>query len=213
MTTLTAGTLKISADNNLGAAPGSVTATQLTLNGGTLNTTASFTLSTNRGITLTANSGIEVNSSTKLIYNGVITGGYGLTINSVNQSGTAAFIGSNNYSGGTTLSSGSLGVYHNSALGSGVLTLADNTNLILGRAVSAISNNISLSGNAIIDFDLDLEYLVVAGGGGGGSRHGGGGGAGGVLTGTTSIDAANVSITVGAGGNGMTTGASTVGGD
>ncbi|NDF44019.1 MAG: hypothetical protein EB137_05540, partial [Actinobacteria bacterium] len=57
ITTISAGTLKISADNNLGTAPVSAVATQITLNGGTLNTTASFTLNSNRGITLGASHG------------------------------------------------------------------------------------------------------------------------------------------------------------
>jgi hypothetical protein len=50
-----------------------------------------------------------------------------------------------------------------------------------------------------------VEYLVVAGGGGGGSNAGGGGGAGGLLTGIVTVVAGtSYSVTVGAGGAGVT---------
>ena len=42
-TTISAGTISISADSGLGTAPGSATAGHLTLNGGTLQSTANFT--------------------------------------------------------------------------------------------------------------------------------------------------------------------------
>ena len=50
--TISAGTLSISADANLGGAPVSATAGQLVINGGTLLATAGFTLNSNRGIAL-----------------------------------------------------------------------------------------------------------------------------------------------------------------
>jgi hypothetical protein len=50
-----------------------------------------------------------------------------------------------------------------------------------------------------------VEYLVVAGGGGGGSNAGGGGGAGGLLTGIVTVaTGASYTVTVGAGGAGVT---------
>jgi hypothetical protein len=58
-----------------------------------------------------------------------------------------------------------------------------------------------------------LQYLVVAGGGAGGAAGGndgsGGGGAGGVLTGTFSLSASIISVTVGAGGASSNSSAST----
>ena len=67
--------LLLPADTNLGAAPGSAVADQLTLSGGTLQTTSSFTLSTNRGITLSTGGGtINTDASTTLTYGGVIDG-------------------------------------------------------------------------------------------------------------------------------------------
>ena len=60
----------------------------------------------------------------------------------------------------------------------------------------------------------EVEYLVVAGGAGGGGDTGGGGGAGGYRTGTgLSVTAGTTyTITVGAGGNGATSGPVIVGG-
>ena len=50
---------------------------------------------------------------------------------------------------------------------------------------------------------VTVDYLVVGGGGGGGARYmGGGGGAGGFLTGSSTINSGNYSITVGNGGLG-----------
>ena len=69
-TTINAGTVKISADTRLGTAPGSATAGQLTLAGGTLETSATMTLSANRGIALTAatSSGIVADSDPQAEY-------------------------------------------------------------------------------------------------------------------------------------------------
>jgi autotransporter-associated beta strand protein len=51
-TTVSAGVLRASADGNFGAAPGSFTAGNITLNGGTLRFGANFDINGNRGITL-----------------------------------------------------------------------------------------------------------------------------------------------------------------
>ncbi|NCV08650.1 MAG: hypothetical protein EBW51_08690, partial [Actinobacteria bacterium] len=70
----------ISADANLGTAPGSSVATQLTLSGGNLRATATFSLATNRGITLgSSGGGIDVNSGFTLTYPGAIVGANTLT--------------------------------------------------------------------------------------------------------------------------------------
>ena len=70
VTTISAGKLSISTDSGLGAAPGSATAGHLTLNGGTLESTADFTLNSKRGIALGASNGnINVDGSrTFLLY-------------------------------------------------------------------------------------------------------------------------------------------------
>ena len=54
-----------------------------------------------------------------------------------------------------------------------------------------------------------IDFLVVAGGGGGGSSNSGGGGGGGMRTSTQTINTGTtITCTVGAGGNGATTGSS-----
>lgn len=77
--TVTAGVLSISADANLGTAPATEIGDWLTLNGGTLNTTASFTLNANRGVNVAANSTLDVATGTSLNVGGVLTGTGNLT--------------------------------------------------------------------------------------------------------------------------------------
>jgi len=68
-TTITAGTLSIAGDSSLGILPGSFTPGHLTLNGGTLATTADFTLPSNRGLTFGTSGGtLEVASGTTLSF-------------------------------------------------------------------------------------------------------------------------------------------------
>src|SRR5262249_19482489 len=76
-TTINGGVLSISNDANPGTAPARATPGQLVIDGGTLQTTATFTLNANRGIALGPTSGsgggtIDVANSTTLSYGGVI---------------------------------------------------------------------------------------------------------------------------------------------
>ena len=116
-TSVGAGILSINSDASLGAVPASVTASSITLGGGALQATASMILNANRGITMTANSGLAATSSYTLVYGGIIAGNFGLTINGANQTGTVSLAVANNYTGGTTVSAGTLGVYHNGSMG------------------------------------------------------------------------------------------------
>ena len=115
-TTISSGKLSISADSGLGSAPGSATAGHLTLNGGTLESTANFTLNSNRGIALgTSNGIIDVNSGTTLTYGGIMAGSGTLT---KVDSGTLTLSGVNTYSGSTTISAGTISIGTDSGLGS-----------------------------------------------------------------------------------------------
>ena len=140
-TTISAGTISISADSGLGAAPGSATAGHLTLNGGTLNSTADFTLNANRGIALGSSHGtINVNGSTTLTYGGIIAGSNNLT---KSGDGTLLLSGVNTYSGDTTISDGTFQTTG---------TIADTT-------------DVSVSSGAIYDVDASDTIQSLSGAG------------------------------------------------
>jgi len=108
-TTVSAGILSISSEENLGDNPGSFNAGQLTLNGGTLQTTATFSIDdTNRGVTIGASGGtIETGAATVLtVTNDIVTTG------NLTKTGTGTLLvnsDSNSGSGTTTVSAGTLG--------------------------------------------------------------------------------------------------------
>ena len=143
-TTITAGTISISADSGLGAAPGSATAGHLTLNGGTLQSTADFTLNSNRGTALGSSHGtINVDGSTTLTYGGIIAGSGSFT-----KIGNGILVLTSQlstYSGGTT----------NNA---GTLRLAATSIGSLGSATSGPIGTGSLTNNAILDVDGNLIH-------------------------------------------------------
>jgi fibronectin-binding autotransporter adhesin len=113
-------TLLISADTaavgsgstaQLGQVP-STAATNITINGGTLQSTSTFTLNANRGIALgTSGGSIDVDGLSSpsapntLTYNGVIAGSGSLTLT---DTGTLVLGGVNQYGGATNLNSGTL---------------------------------------------------------------------------------------------------------
>ncbi len=129
VTTITGGTLSISADDNLGTAPGTATPGDIVLNGGTLAATSSFVLNSNRGIAIgsTAGSTISVFSGKQLTYNGIIgnyNGSSGALI--VNGGGTLVLGGANTYlgttliNGGATLSTGATGYLADAGVASSI---------------------------------------------------------------------------------------------
>ena len=130
-TTINAGTLNVSADNNLGAASGG-----LTFDGGTLQWGASFNLSATRAITLEAGNGtFDTNGFNTTIAQG-ITGSGGLT---KAGSGTLTLSGANTYGGSTTVDAGTL------ALG-----LGGSIALSSGLTLAAAGFDISTGGNQTI---------------------------------------------------------------
>ena len=114
-TTISAGTLSISSDANLGTSPSSATPGQLVLSGGTLETTASFALNSNRGINLgTANGAIDVTGADTLSYGGIMAG-TGALIKT--DTGMLTLSGPNTYIGSTTVSGGVLSISADTNLG------------------------------------------------------------------------------------------------
>jgi autotransporter-associated beta strand protein len=113
--TLTAGTLAVSQDGNLGAAAGT-----LTFNGGTLEATTGF--SSTRAVALAGNGVIQTDSGT-LALSGTISGAGALT---KTGSGTLALTGANIYTGGTVVDAGTLTLGAGGSLApTGAVNLAD----------------------------------------------------------------------------------------
>ncbi|OYW28215.1 MAG: hypothetical protein B7Z47_06000, partial [Chthoniobacter sp. 12-60-6] len=108
-TVVNAGKLSVSDQTNLGASPAAPAADHLTLNGGTLLTTASFTIDGNRGITIGDSGGtIETASGTTATISTVITGGPAGTLTK-EGAGTLLFTAVNTNAGATTVNQGTLG--------------------------------------------------------------------------------------------------------
>ncbi len=106
-TKVTSGTLSVSSDGNLGYA-----GSGLTLNGGTLQTTAS--MASARSITLGGGT-FSPDAGTTLTLNGTIGGDGGLRMAGP---GTLVLTGSNTYGGGTNLQGGTLSIASDANLGS-----------------------------------------------------------------------------------------------
>jgi fibronectin-binding autotransporter adhesin len=146
-TTINGGAISISADSGLGAAPGAA-ATNITLDGGTLNISSSFTLNGNRRIALnTGGSTIDVNSGITLTYNGLIQDG---TSNSFTKSGTGTLIltGGNLYTGQTVVNAGTLQLGNITSSGRfGLGSITNNGAIIFSRTTAFnVTNDISGSG-------------------------------------------------------------------
>ncbi len=109
-----AGVLSVSADANLGTAPGVATPGSIVLNTGTLLATSTFTLDPNRGVTVgTGTSGgagtVNVAANQTLTYNGVIANNGGVA-SQLNKTGAGTLVlgGANTYTGGTFISNGTV---------------------------------------------------------------------------------------------------------
>ena len=118
------GTLAAAADNNLGTGG-------LTFNGGTFQYNSGFTLTSTRPITINALGGtIDTQSFNPTIGQGM-TGAGGLT---KTGSGTLALTGANTYSGGTTISAGTLQLGAGGTTGSITGNVTDNGTLAFDRS-------------------------------------------------------------------------------
>ncbi|MET3654872.1 beta strand repeat-containing protein, partial [Dyella japonica] len=124
-TAINSGTLQVASDANLGAATGA-----LSFNGGTLATTATFT--SGRATTLNAGGGtIDVASGTILTQTGVMAGSGALA---KADTGTLVLTGTNTYTGGTTISNGTLQLGNGGTTGSLVGNITDNGALAFNRS-------------------------------------------------------------------------------
>ncbi|MEW6256247.1 MAG: autotransporter-associated beta strand repeat-containing protein, partial [Pseudomonadota bacterium] len=124
-TVLSAGTLQVSSDANLGAASGG-----LSFIGGRLATTASFQSA--RAVSLGMGGGtFSTAAATSLTLSGDITGGGSLT---KEGAGTLILTGTNTYTGGTTISAGTLQIGDGGTTGSIVGNVVNNATLIFNRS-------------------------------------------------------------------------------
>jgi fibronectin-binding autotransporter adhesin len=136
VTTVASGVTVSASANFLGAAPATATPGRIVLeSGSTLNATAGFNISPNQGIALesgTAN--FEVSPSQALIVESSIAGSGGVM---KMGSGNLRLTGTNTYTGGTTVSSGILGISNGDALGavSGALKIDGGT--VVGAQVAS----------------------------------------------------------------------------
>ncbi|MGY4752010.1 autotransporter domain-containing protein [Pannonibacter sp. Q-1] len=137
-TLLNAGTLSVSGDQNLGGTNGS-----LTFNGGTLATTAN--MSSSRTMVFNSAGRFDVATGEDLQLTGTLTGSGGLV---KSGSGALYLTGTSSYSGGTTISAGTLQVgdgHSSGSLGAGNVT--NNGALVFNRAdVVTFAGDISGTG-------------------------------------------------------------------
>ena len=148
---ITAGTLQVSADNQLGAI-GTFASDRITLSsGGTLKTTAAFSMNAARGITVGTGGGVLNLTGGTLTYPARLTGSgetltttgaAGLTL--TNTTGTASDVNWDLTGGGTR-------IFFNSAnaLGTGSVTVRNNVRLVSQSAsIGTVTNAITLDSGA-----------------------------------------------------------------
>ncbi|MFM8414811.1 MAG: autotransporter-associated beta strand repeat-containing protein [Planctomycetota bacterium] len=171
-TTITGGSVRITADRNLGAVPGAFAADNIILNGGTLESGAFFTVNANRGITVEAAGGALSGGVT---YAGRVTGPGTLSIIGsgdkvfTNATGTASDVNLNITSGRlffeslNALGTGSVAVANTATLVSnmaGIPTVANAVTLASGgrlsaRQAGAIYTNVTLPTSGTVVFNRD----------------------------------------------------------
>ena len=149
-TIITGGTLSVNADAKLGTAPVATVADQVTINGGTLATTATFTGAANRDITIGASGGtIDVLTGTIFTYADIIQGAGTLT---KNGTGTMELTqnGSDHTYGGLILNAGTMAINKSSGLGAGTVLINGGTIKTDTTSARSPGNNVILNGGVTL---------------------------------------------------------------
>ncbi len=175
-TFLTGGILQVNNNNSLGAA-----SNPLTLAGGTLNCNtavnlpnavtvpafASVTLAAAIGqgmnltfsgtVTLPGQATLAVTNTGFTSFTNTITGPGALILTTA--AGIVQLLGTNNYSGGTTMSAGTVIVNSANSFGSGAVTLSGGT--IVANTPVAFTNNLNLSGTSLFNGANSISFSGV----------------------------------------------------
>jgi outer membrane autotransporter protein len=100
----------------------------------------------------------EIDNGSNLAFSGAISGSGSLV---KEGEGTLTLLGNNSYTGGTLVNEGTLAVGSNTALGTGTLSLADDTTLQAAANWLTLPNAIQLLGDAAVD--TQSNTLTLAG--------------------------------------------------
>ena len=155
-TTISGGSLVINADNALGTPPGTPTAGQLVLNGGSL-ASAGLSLDPNRGIALGPQVGsgigiIDTIGSGTISIPGVIANnltGKGTLAAGVAGTGYIILSGANTYTGGTWITNGILELQNDQSAANGGFYVGPHNDNICYMQIDAGANVAVAAGNAI----------------------------------------------------------------
>jgi fibronectin-binding autotransporter adhesin len=116
------------------------------------------------GVTLSGNRQINTVGNTRLNIGGVIGdagGGRSLTFFSDDGTGMLHLLAANTYTGGTVLSSGTLGIGDNAALGTGQLGVTGNSTLAVLTADRTLTNALSLGGGTTLTVDTSAANMTI----------------------------------------------------
>ena len=152
-TTVTSGILNINADAALGN-----NTSLLSINTGTLQAGAALTSSRNISVTGAANIDAQANA---MSLSGVISGTSGSLTTWGNSGGVLTLTGTNTYTGGTTINSGTLNINSDAALGNSTVLSINNGTLQAGTATITSARAITLNGAA--GFDTQANAMTLSG--------------------------------------------------
>lgn len=158
-TVFNGGTVRISEDRSLGAAPTSFDADNLTFNGGTLQLASAVTLNSNRGITLLAGGGTLNTGNNNVTYSGVISGsGDFIKAGGTTSSGNLTLNTAHTHTGETVILAGSIIMAHNQALGStdGGTVVGNGAMLRLTDGMVVTDEKLTINGNGNNNGALNL---------------------------------------------------------